>query len=101
MSFYYNLFLRIYLFIYLGTCIHHLLSVFVSVRCMQLCLLIQLSRHKIQLPCYYNQQLTVFVSGNVYGYMFRLMLKIRKPIQNFEVSFITSRKRLFFSGARH
>lgn len=85
-------------FICLATCINHLLSVFVFVWCMRLCLLIQKCRHKIELHCYYsNYQMTISVSVKVYGYTFRLMLDIRQPIQNIQVSFITSAGNFFFS----
>jgi len=40
--------------------------------------------------------MTIFVSGKVYGYMFRLVLDIRQPIQNIQVSFITSAGNAFF-----
>jgi hypothetical protein len=59
--------------------------------------IIQLSRNKIQLHCcYINHQMPIFVSGKVYGYTFRLVLDVRKPIQNIQVSFITSVGESFF-----
>ena len=45
--------------------------------------------------------MTIFVSGKVYGYMFWLVLDIRKPIQNIQVSFVTSRKLPLFWCTSH
>jgi hypothetical protein len=96
-------YLFIYLFIYLSGDLYSLPSLSLYICLMHAVVFINTTiRHKIHLHCYdINHQMTIFLSGKVYGYMFRLVLDIRKPIQNIQVSFITSVGNAFYCGVRH